>query len=86
MRSNGFYHREKVRLNTLGMVRSEMAIAYRAAVRKELDWADLRAAISALSAIASLDQGQGYDARLAEVEQRLAPRPNGGDGMVGGRP
>ena len=55
-----------------------MGVAYRAAVRKELDWQDLRAAIAALSAIAQLDQGLGVDGRLAEIEAKLASvKPNG---------
>jgi hypothetical protein len=58
-----------------------MAFAYRACVRRELDWQDLRAAIAALSAIASLDQGLGVDARLAEIEAKLASvKPNGASG------
>ena len=50
------------------------------AIRKELDWQDLRAAIAALKAMADIDQGRGIDARIAEVERRLgiaAAQPNG---------
>ena len=49
-----------------------MCAAYRAATREEIEWQDLRAAIAALSAIAQLDQGLGADARLAELEAKLA--------------
>ena len=49
-----------------------MCVAYRAATRQEIEWQDLRAAIAALSAIAQLDQGLGADARLAELEAKLA--------------
>lgn len=81
MRVSAFYDRQKVRLVDLGAVRTEMCIAYRAAVRRELDWQDLRAAMAALTAIAALDQGVGMDARLAEIEAKLAAvRPNGADG------
>jgi hypothetical protein len=74
-----FYGRTKVRLNDLRSVRAEVCVAYRAAFREELDWQDLRAAIACLSAISSLDQGLGADARLAELERRLValPRANG---------
>jgi hypothetical protein len=55
-----------------------MGYAYRAAVRRELDWQDLRAAIAALTAMANLDQGLGADARLDELEERIASlRSNG---------
>lgn len=67
-----FYNRTKVRLTTLGLVRSEMARAYRAAVRKELDWQDLRAAIAALSAMAQIDMGYGLEQRLQAVEARMS--------------
>jgi hypothetical protein len=60
------------RLGDLRSIRAEMCAAYRAATRREIDWQDLRAAIAALSAIASLDQGLGVDARLAEIEAKLA--------------
>jgi hypothetical protein len=75
----GFYHRQKIRLNDLRAVRTEMAVCYRAAVRREVDWQDLRAAIAAISAIASLDQGVGADDRLRQLEERLTglPRSNG---------
>jgi hypothetical protein len=74
-----FYHRKFIRLPDLRGIRTEMTLAYRAAVRRELDWQDLRAAIAALSAIASLDQGLGADARLAELEAQLGlAKPNGG--------
>jgi hypothetical protein len=60
-----------------------MAFAYRACVRRELEWQDLRAAIAALSAIAQLDQGLGVDARLAALEERLGgTKPNGSAGRM----
>jgi hypothetical protein len=75
-----FYGRQKVRLSDLRAVRTEMTYAYRAAVRRELDWQDLRAAVAALIAMANLDQGLGADARLDELEERLAAiKPNGHD-------
>ena len=72
MRPNHFYHRQKIRLGDLRSIRTEMCVAYRAATRQEIEWQDLRAAIAALSAIAQLDQGLGADARLAELESKLA--------------
>jgi hypothetical protein len=73
-----FYTRKKIRLANLRDVRAEMGSAYKAAIRRELDWQDLRAAIAALSAIASLDQGLGADERLRMIEERLGTiRPNG---------
>jgi hypothetical protein len=55
-----------------------MAFAYRACVRRELDWVDLRAAIAALVAMANLDQGLGADQRLTDLEERLSSiKPNG---------
>jgi len=82
-----FYGRQKVRLATLGNVRSEMATCYRAAVRRELDWADFKAAVYGLSLIARFDEGAVFDQRLAEVEARLAAvRGNGAAGHVGRYP
>jgi hypothetical protein len=78
VRPNLFYQRQKIRLGDLRSIRAEMCAAYRAATRREVDWQDLRAAIACLSAIASLDQGIGVDARLGEIEARLAAiKPNG---------
>jgi hypothetical protein len=58
-----------------------MCVAYRAATRQEIEWQDLRAAIAALSAIAQIDQGIGADARLAELEAKLAVmKPKGAAG------
>ena len=76
----GFYQRQKVRLNDLARSGPRWPVCYRAAVRREVDWQDLRAAIAALSAIASLDQGVGADDRLRQqLEEHLAglPRSNG---------
>jgi hypothetical protein len=74
-----FYGRDKVRLGDLRSIRFEMCAAYRAAIRQELDWQDMRAAIAALSAIAQLDQGLGVDERIRQVEERLATvKVNGG--------
>jgi hypothetical protein len=82
-----FYGRAKVRLNDLHGIRGEMCVAYRAAVRGELQWVDLRAAIAALVAIANIDQGLGAEARLTELEERLAGlKPNGSAGRPGARP
>jgi hypothetical protein len=67
-----FYGRPKVRLCDLRGIRAEMAFAYRACVRQELEWQDLRAAIAALSAMADIDQGLGAAQRLTEIETRLA--------------
>jgi hypothetical protein len=72
-----FYHRKYIRLPDLRGIRTEMTLAYRAAVRRELEWQDLRAAIAALSAIAALDQGPALDHRLAELEARVGLKPNG---------
>ena len=72
MRPKHFYQRTKIRLSDLRSIRTEMCVAYRAATRQEIEWQDLRAAIAALSAIAQLDQGLGADARLAELEAKLA--------------
>ena len=72
MRPKNFYQRTKIRLSDLRSIRTEMCVAYRAATRQEIEWQDLRAAIAALSAIAQLDQGLGADARLAELEAKLA--------------
>jgi hypothetical protein len=73
-----FYERQKIKLGDLRSIRGEMGYAYRAAVRRELDWQDLRAAIAALTAMANLDQGLGADARLDELEERIASlRHNG---------
>jgi hypothetical protein len=67
-------------LGDLRSIRFEMCAAYRAAIRQELDWQDMRAAIAALSAIANLDQGLGADERLAAIEDRLASiKANGRD-------
>jgi hypothetical protein len=55
-----------------------MCTAYRAAVREELMWQDLRAVIAALSAIASLDQGLGIDTRLDELEVHVGLKPSNG--------
>jgi hypothetical protein len=79
VRSKAFYGRQKVHLADLRQVRAEMGVCYRAAVRQQLDWVDLRAAIAALSAMASLDQGAVADQRLAMIEERLGTRPNGHD-------
>jgi hypothetical protein len=44
-----------------------------------LTWQDASKAVYILGAIAALDQGVGMDARLAEIEAKLAAvRPNGG--------
>jgi hypothetical protein len=75
-----FFGRNKVHLASLRQIRTEMCVCYRAAIRQELEWQDLRAAIAALSAIAQLDQGLGVDARLAEIEAKLAAKPNGSAG------
>jgi hypothetical protein len=80
VRPNHFYQRQKIRLGDLRSLRAEMCAAYRAATRREVNWQDLRAAIAALSAIASLDQGLGVDARLAEIEAKLAATPKGSAG------
>jgi hypothetical protein len=72
VRTKAFYERQKVHLADLRQIRTEMCHAYRACVRRELEWQDLRAAIAALSAIASLDQGLGADQRLSAIEERLA--------------
>jgi hypothetical protein len=72
VRPKHFYQRQKIRLGDLRSIRTEMCVAYRAATRQEIEWQDLRAAIAALSAIAQLDQGLGADARLAELEAKLA--------------
>jgi hypothetical protein len=56
-----------------------MTYAYRAAVRKELEWQDLRAAVAALIAMANIDQGLGFDERLDALETRFAAKPNGRD-------
>jgi hypothetical protein len=72
VRLKHFYQRTKIRLGDLRSIRTEMCVAYRAATRQEIEWQDLRAAIAALSAIAQLDQGLGADARLAELEAKLA--------------
>ena len=81
MRPNHFYHRQKIRLGDLRSIRTEMCVAYRAATRQEIEWQDLRAAIAALSAIAQIDQGIGADARLAELEAKLAVmKPKGAAG------
>jgi hypothetical protein len=78
VRSKAFYDRQKVHLADLRQVRTEMGVAYRACVRKQLDWADLRAAIACLSAIAALDQGLGADERLRQIEATIASiKPNG---------
>jgi hypothetical protein len=82
-----YYGRTKIRLATLGNIRSEMATCYRAAVRGELLWPDFAKAVYGLSLIARLDEGAVFDQRLAEVEARLAtmPRANGAAGHVGTR-
>jgi hypothetical protein len=72
-----FYGRTKVRLATLGNVRGEMGIAYRSAVRGELTWEDLKAAIYALLAIARIDEGPLIEQRIAALEERLGARPAG---------
>jgi hypothetical protein len=73
-----FHDRVKIRLGTLGAIRSEMSTVYKAAVRGDLTWQDASKAVYILGAIAALDQGVGMDARLAEIEAKLAAvRPNG---------
>jgi hypothetical protein len=85
--ANRFYDRQKVRIGDFRAIRTEMGVAYKAAVRRELDWQYLRAAIAALSAIAQLDQGLGVDARLAALEERLGTiKPNGSAGRMETRP
>jgi hypothetical protein len=72
-------------LGDLRSIRTEMCVAYRAATRQEIEWQDLRAAIAALSSIAQIDQGIGADARLAELEAKIAAfkaGPNDHDGLV----
>jgi hypothetical protein len=67
-----FYHRRFIRLSDLRGIRTETGIAYRAAVKRELDWQDLRAAIAALATMAGIDQGAGAELRLSELEERVA--------------
>jgi hypothetical protein len=71
MGNNPFTRRTKIRLYDLRTVRSEMCIAYRAAVAGQIDWQDLRSAIAALSAIATIDQNSGVDQRILELERQL---------------
>jgi hypothetical protein len=71
VRAKGFCGRSKIRLGTLGNVRSEMAVAYRSAVRGELTWQDAAKAVYVLNVIAQLDQGLVVAGRIAEIEARL---------------
>jgi hypothetical protein len=72
VRTKGFCGRTKIRLGTLGNVRSEMAIVYRSAVRGELTWPDAAKAAYVLNMIAQLDQGLGADERMRQIEATIA--------------
>jgi hypothetical protein len=74
-----YYGRSKIRLATLGNVRTEMAKCYRSAVARELAWPDFAKAIYGLSLIARLDEGPILEQRIAELERMQLPekRPNG---------
>lgn len=71
-----FYSRKKIRLGRLIDVRCELGLVYKACIRRELEWQDARAAVAILVAIATIDQGPGLEARLAQLET-LGPRVNG---------
>lgn len=78
MRAKRFSGRGKIRLGTLGAVRSEMAVVYRSAVRGDLTWQDAAKAAYILNMLAQIDQGLGVDDRLRQLEERLAViKPNG---------
>jgi hypothetical protein len=79
MRTKLFTEREKIRLATLGTIRSEMSMVYRSAVRGQMPWSDAAKAAYVLNLIAQLDQGLGIDERIRQVEERLATvKANGG--------
>ena len=79
MRAKPFHSRTKIRLATLGAVRSEMAVVYRSAVRGDLTWIDAAKAAYVLNLIAQLDQGLGAAERLAAIEASVVAlkQPNG---------
>jgi hypothetical protein len=78
-RVRSFYGRGKILLGDLRAVRNEMCRCYRAAVAKELSWGDYKAATLGLTRLATLDQGELLDRRVAELESRLARAGNGYD-------
>jgi hypothetical protein len=72
MRRKFFTHREKIRLGDLRGVRSELCVVYKACVAGEIGWDVGRDAAAILSKIAAMDQGTGYEQRIAEVHALLA--------------
>ena len=76
-----FTGREKIRLGTLRDVQNELRRVYKAGVLGEILWQDATRAAHVLNIIAAIYQGLGVDARLGEIETRLASvKPNGATG------
>jgi hypothetical protein len=84
VRAKPFRTRQKIRLGSLRDVRVELCRVYKAGCNGEILWQEATRAAHVLSIIARLDEGAGFDQRLAEAEERIATLPPPGRTTVNG--